>query len=247
MKKTSLFLTAAMMLVVLRCGQAPKNSDASVYAGQPVSEFISISETNAITPSKTPEDLLSAGDEILEKITGDLNGDGIDDVVIFTKQTIHEDDWYGNRRGIYIAFKKGEFYELAAVMPGCFGSRGDSGPITIEIKEGKLYIHEIFSSFVNHNWTFRYQNNNFELIGFDAYDRETKFYERFNTNLMTETTASINFLTKKVVVKTVIWEEDLNEVFNEEERIWDILLETLVKLTDIKQFDVFDIGKHYSE
>jgi hypothetical protein len=145
------------------------------------------------------------GCKVIEVVKGDLNKDSLDDYVLIVEETdsvINATGIMGldsNRRGIVIVFDKGGTYELAAEVRGCFASRDfvdgiyyGSASHTVSIKRGNLYIaneEESCNRGINHH-TFRYQNSNFELIGFDEqWCRSGRgFYG----------STSINFLTNKI-------------------------------------------------
>ena len=89
--------------------------------------------------------------------------------------------------------------------------------------------------------TFRYRNNNFELIGYD---------ESNNRGPVTESLISINFLTKKKQTKTNTnpdYDGDTDEEEEFEETWQDIVINNLVKLTDIKDFSEFSVSSCYTE
>ncbi|GHT21940.1 hypothetical protein AGMMS4957_11500 [Bacteroidia bacterium] len=204
---------------------------------------------NVETKSKNPEDLVSSIDTILKKFAGDLNKDGKDDCVLLTKQTRKSafvtDEYYEeldrNRRGLVIAFKEGEEYNTVLAIPDCFPSENidDGGYVTAEIKKGNLLIYYGPGRYNWYQYTFRYRNSDFELIGYDqSSDREP----------VTESIISINFLTKKkqTLDNTNPDADSGGEVF--EETWQDIeLTNGIVKLTDIEGFDDFRINSCYVE
>ncbi|MDR0467904.1 MAG: hypothetical protein LBG67_03545 [Campylobacteraceae bacterium] len=203
--------------------------------------------------SKKLEDLVSSDETIFEKVFGDLNNDGKEDCIVITKQTAKSafvtDEYRGeldrNRRGILIAFKEGEYYNTTLKIPDCFSSENEDGGVyfapelSVEIKKGNLIVHYGHGRYGWWQYTFRYRNNNFELIGYDS---------SRNRGPITEEMTSINFLTKKKQTQTntnLEAEVDGEEVF--EETWQNIVFSSLVKLTDIKDFDEFDISNYYSD
>lgn len=131
-----------------------------------------------------------------------MNKDGLEDCVLIVKSTdknqiiTHE---YGgeldrNRRGIIVLLNKDDYYELAIKNYDCFSSENEDGgayfaPIlSVEIKNGNLNIHYAHGRYGYWKYTFRFQNSDFELIGYNQSDNRGPIVER-------ET--SINFLSKK--------------------------------------------------
>ena len=78
--------------------------------------------------SKNLSDFLPKGYLISEKVNGDLNKDGIEDIILIIKGTskskIIKDEYRGeldrNRRDIIVLFNKKENYELASKNYDCF-------------------------------------------------------------------------------------------------------------------------------
>ena len=213
---------------------------------------------NVETKSKNPEDLVRSDetifsdDRISGKIFGDLNNDGEKDCVIITKQTKQSafvtDESRGeldrNRRGIVIAFKNGEYYETAFAIPDCFLSENEDGGVyfppelDVEIKNGNLIIRYLHGRYGQWEYIFRYQNGNFELIGYN---------ESNDRGPVVESIVSINFLTKKkqTLLNTNPDPDSEGETVFEE--TWqDIGISNLVKLTDI-DFGEFSVSDSYVE
>ena len=183
---------------------------------------------------------------ISEKISGDLNKDGVADFVLIIKGTDKSKiikDHYSeesdrNRRGIVILFNKNNHYELAAKNYDCFSSENEDGGVyfapelSIDINKGNLCIHYGHGRYGYCSYSFRFQNSDFELIGYDSSDDSGPIVNR-------ET--SVNFLSKKKRIKENINEnaaEEGDEVFKE---TWEkIQVDKLVKLSDIKDFDELD-------
>jgi hypothetical protein len=225
MKINKLITLVLLATAAGSCGQATKNQTASAEKTEKFSEFV------------------PAGYRIFEEIYGDLNKDGVDDCVLIIKDTNKEnfvnDEYRGeldrNRRGIVILFGKGGYYEVVLENKDCFSSENEDGGVyfapelSVEItKKGSLCIHYAHGRYGWWRYTFRYQNNDFELIGFDnSSDRGP----------VTEGMTSINFLTKKkkVSINTNADAESGEEQF---EVTWeDIGIESLVKLSEIGDFD----------
>lgn len=190
---------------------------------------------------KEPSEFLPKGYVIFEKISGDLNNDSIIDCVLLIKATdkskIILDKYRGkldcNRRGIIVLFNKIDHYELALKNYNCFSSENEDGGVylppelSIEIKKENLYAHYGHGRYGYWKYTFRYQDSDFVLIGYDQHD----------VGPINDTEKSINFLTKKKKVRVLMSEN--NEVASE---TWEnIKFNNLVKLSEIKDFDELDM------
>ncbi|MBN7815519.1 hypothetical protein [Algoriphagus pacificus] len=179
-----------------------------------------------------------------EKHFGDLNKDGQDDCVLIIKKTdknnvvINQYDKKvdRNRRGIIVLFKNENGYQLADKNYNCFSSENEDGrgyippDLVIQIKNEKLYVHYGHGRYGYWDYTFRFQNSNFELIGYDQTDMG-------GPSIIQQ--ISLNFLSKKKLVRKNTYQSknggDIKEVFDEK---WtDIKVEALIKLSEIDDFD----------
>lgn len=193
-----------------------------------------------------PSHFIPKGYAVFENYYGDLNNDGREDCVVLIKKndttnmvTNRFDQKVDrNRRGIIVLFKNGKEYRLADKNYDCFSSENEDGGVyfppqlSVEIKNEKLYVHYGHGRYGFWKYTFRFQNSNFELIGFDSSSNYGPIINR-------ET--SINFLTKKKLIKENTNEnaEGGDEVFNE---TWsDVEIEHVIKLSDIKDFDELEM------
>lgn len=193
-----------------------------------------------------PSDFIPKGYAVFENYYGDLNKDGREDCVVLIKKndttnmvTNRFDQKVDrNRRGIIVLFKNGKEYRLADKNYDCFSSENEDGGVyfppqlSIEIKNEKLYLHYGHGRYGFWKYTFRFQNSNFELIGFDSSSNYGPIINR-------ET--SINFLTKKKLIKENTNEnaEGGDEIFNE---TWsDVEIEHVIKLSNIKDFDELEM------
>ena len=107
----------------------------------------------------------------IKKVTGDLNKDRIDDIVIITKDTINNKSPY--KLQIYFGQSNGELKLIITTTKaieqqfsdGKEGYKIGNGFVDIAIKKGKFIIsNELLRGSIEHQ--FRFQNGNFELIGF---------------------------------------------------------------------------------
>lgn len=195
--------------------------------------------------SKKLSDFLPKGYVISEKVNGDLNKDGIEDIVLIIKGTdknkIIKDEYRSeldrNRRGIIVFFNKKDYYELASKNYDCFSSENEDGGVyfppelSVEIKKGNLCVHYGHGRYGYWKYTFRFKNSDFELIGYDG----------SNGGAVIESETSINFLTKKKLEKVNVNKnaEGGDEVFKQ---VWkNININRLIKLSEIVDFDKFEI------
>lgn len=203
-------------------------------------------ENNFTDNAKPKAFFIPEGYKLFEEYFGDLNKDGIDDCVLIIKDTKPENIVVNrfeekvdrNRRGIIVLFKKGNGYELITKNYDCFASENEDGgtyfapELDIRIENGNLFVHYAHGRYGYWAYNFRHQNNDFELIGYDSSD---------NFGPVTQSTTSINFLTKKKLVKTNVnpQEEAEEEVF--ESKWYRIKIEKLIKLSEIKDFDELEV------
>jgi len=198
--------------------------------------------------NKNLSDFLPEGHVVFKKYNGDLNKDGKEDCIIITKKTNennivmnHYDEKVDrNRRAIIVLFKNEDGYELADKNYDCFSSENEDGGVYyptelwIETKKGNLIIHYAHGRHGVWSYTFRYNKNNFELIGYDQSD---------NRGPVTKRKTSINFITKRKQIKVNTNSKaytDGEEIFKE---TWDkIELKKLITLSGIKDFDELDMS-----
>ena len=198
-----------------------------------------------VVAKQNPANFVPKGYVIFEKINGDLNKDGVDDYVLIIKGTnkskIITDQSRGkldrNRRGIIVLFSKKNAYELVAKNYNCFSSENEDGGVyfapemSVKVKNGNLSILYGHGRYGFWEYTFRYQNAGFELIGYDA----------TRGGAVVSSQVSINFSTKRKQEKVNTNEnaEGGDEVFKE---TWgNITVNKLLKLQEIKDFDEVDM------
>ncbi|ELA7318100.1 hypothetical protein ACS6BV_004569 [Vibrio alginolyticus] len=184
---------------------------------------------------------------VLETIYGDLNKDSQEDVVLVIKGTdpkkIIIDEIRGeldlNQRGLVIALKNKQKYEVIVENLSCFYSEDEYGgvyfkpDILTSIEKGNLHILFAHGRYGHWRYNFRYQGSDFELIGYDS---------SANRGPIVEEVTSINYLTKKMLVKENINSDDeyADPVFKER---WESFsLNHRFRLSEIKDFSEFGDG-----
>ncbi|KRW70864.1 hypothetical protein AO741_06060 [Pseudomonas sp. TTU2014-105ASC] len=192
--------------------------------------------------AKSPTDLVPAGYVVVEEVQGDLNKDGKTDYVLLIKATdkgkFVDHEYLGtldrNRRGIIVAFENNGEYQLALKNLDCFSSENEDGGVyfapdlSISVHKGSLFISYGHGRYGYWSYNFRYQNSDFELIGYDSSQNRGPLIER---------EISINFLTKKILTRENINQdaEGGDEHFKE---TWKrFTLPKPIKLEEITDFD----------
>lgn len=234
-----------MILFNTGCGESktdettkPAEKETHLTAGKNIPE----KETPVVKLKQDPMDYIPKGMVLFDKINGDLNKDGKADLVLMIKGTdksmLVQDEYRGeldrNRRGIIVLFKRDQGYELASKNTDCFSSENEEGGVyyppelSLDIRKGKLYVEYRHGRYGYWTYTFRYQNGEFELIGYDSTNTFGPVVDKER---------SINFLTKRKQerVNTNKLAESGEEVFEETWR--DIKLDKMIKLSEIKDFD----------
>ena len=260
MKKTFIFLTIAFAL------QSCKNEKqkATVIKSNEIQKvqqdkIVVNNSSQNNGGKKNPKDFIPKGYVIhkyeggisasgWDEIKGDLNKDGLEDIVLIIKGTdkskIIEDENRGkldrNRRGIIVLLNKGNYYQLAAENYDCFSSENEDGGVyfaaelNVEIKKGNLHINYGHGRYGNWSYTFRYQNGNMELIGYDLYS---------SRGPVPQYEVSINFMTRKKLTRDNLNKDDDGDNYEENYKdTWkNIHITNLIKLSEIGDFDMLEV------
>lgn len=210
-----------------------------------------VTEADAFVPTIAIDDSLAPfipkGYCIYDKTYGDINKDGIADCILIIKKTdianIIVDEIHGkldrNRRGIIVLLKQEDGYTLAIKNYNCFSSENEEGgayyapELNIETKKGNLLINYSHGRYGYWSYTFRWNQSDFELIGYDASE---------NSGPVVNRETSINFLSKKKLERINVNEraDSGEEVF--EEKWQQIELNQPIKLSEINDFDELDVN-----
>lgn len=243
------FYVIVMCASIFGCSKSNKKHDPVEIKNTQNTIPDPVKTSPAIKVNENPADFVPQGYKIFEKSYGDLNKDGLEDCILIIKKVdknnIIKDEYRGeldrNRRGIIILFKKENGYELASKNYSCFSSENEDGGVyyapelLVSAKKGNLAIEYLHGRYGYWSYTFRYQNSDFELIGYDASS---------NTGPVINSETSINFSTKKKLekVNTNSDAESGDEIF---ESTWSaIKIPTLIKLSEIKDFDELDTSSY---
>jgi len=192
------------------------------------------------------EDFIPTGYVLFEQITGDLNKDNQEDCILLVKRVNNDSIVLNrfnelvnrNRRGVIILLKKQSGYQLVTENLTCFSSENEDGGVyippelVISVQRGNLLIHYAHGKYGFWRYSFRYQDADFKLIG----------YDESNGGVIINSTLSINFLTRKKLVRENTNENARSgeEVFRE---FWSkVEINGLISLTDIKDFDDVDMA-----
>ena len=229
------------------CKQAKSES---LKATMPKQDLVQNSERLATAPKmelkKDPKEFVPKGYTLFQQYKGDLNKDGKPDVVLMIKGT-EESKWVDdenrgrldrNRRGLIILFKRDGGYELIAENDECFSSENEDGGVyyapelSLEINKNTLILHYAHGRYGYWQYIFRYQNNDFELIGyFGSYDRGPVVINITDVNFST---------------RTCVYKENINADDDEAEEKFKVKTikfkrKNLIKLSEITDFDELDL------
>ncbi|CAM3641981.1 hypothetical protein [Flavobacterium chungbukense] len=246
-KYFSIIGTILLLSIIFSCKDSKTNEKESNTEVTELKDIPEVEESNVVI-KKDLADFIPKNYIPFDTIKGDLNKDGKEDIILIIKGTdkskVIQHEYRGeldrNRRGIIALLNKNGGYELAVKNYDCFSSENEEGGVyyapelDFEIKNGKLYVNYAHGRYGYWSYTFRYQNSDLELIGYDASSNHGPI-------VLTET--SINFLTRKKIVNHNINENtyDGDEVFEKTES--KISKNKLIKLSEIKDFDELEFSE----
>lgn len=237
----------SVVLAFAACGNATSTSDTA--PGTSDTAAIAIPGPDKIAADTLPnafDRFLPKGYVIFDTLSGELNKDGLNDCILIIKGTdkskVVTDEYRGeldrNRRGIIVLFGGTEGYEVASKNYECFSSENEDGgayfpaDLYIETENGNLYLRYLHGRYGYWTYTFRFQNSDFELIGYDA--------SSSNGPVVSHST-SINYMTNRKTEK-----ENTNESAEPGEEYFKetttkISASPLLKLSAIKDFDELEV------
>lgn len=178
--------------------------------------------------------------QLFQAIEGDLNKDGLKDVVLIVKATdpkafVH-DEYRGhldrNRRGVIVLLNEKGKYKAIVSNLNCFSSENEDGGVYfppelwMEIKNNLLSVYYSHGRYGYWRYLFRLDGSDLRLIGYD---------DSSNHGPLIESQTSINFLTgKKVIRKNMSEDEEAEPRFKE---TWSKIDQAPIYLSKVKDFD----------
>lgn len=177
---------------------------------------------------------------LFEAIEGDLNKDGKKDLVLIVKATAPKqwiyDEYRGrldrNRRGILVFLNENGSYKKLSQNLNAFSSENEDGGVYfppelyVEIKNNKLLINYAHGRYGWWGYSFRYENNDMRLIGYE---------ESSNHGPYISSETSINYLTGKKVYRKNLNEDD--ETNPRCKETWSKVYKLPIYLSRIHDFD----------
>lgn len=184
---------------------------------------------------KSAEDIIPEKWEIMSSATGDLNGDGIDDIAFFTRKEFKNstpDEYKLNSNSIVLAIywgnNNGDFTQYK-IYDGLVPPEEPCGVtyenLNVEITEKRVLIYHVniflsCGSWTNPNYTvkYRYQDGAFYKIGYDS--------DEFHRASGDASNVSINYLTgKKKTTSYNMFEDSVPTITK-----WETFNEPLMEL-----------------
>ncbi|MDO3666215.1 hypothetical protein [Acinetobacter higginsii] len=222
----------AMLLGCLSLSALPQVSFAQE---QPTAEELKLRKDQV-----TYQTYIPAKYRLFKAIQGDLNKDGIRDVVLMVKATdpeaFVEHEYRGrldiNRRGVIVLLNEKGTYKPIVSNLNCFYSENEDGgvyfapDISLEINNNVLNVHFAHGRYGYWRYLFRLEGNDLRLIGYD---------DSSNHGPYVESQTSINFLTANKVIR-----ENLSQDFEGDPKFkehWSKINQAPIYLSEIKEFD----------
>lgn len=177
---------------------------------------------------------------LFEAIEGDLNKDGLKDVVLIVKATdlkaFVDDEYRGhldrNRRGAIVLLNEKGKYKAIVSNLNCFSSENEDGGVYfppdlwMEIKNNVLSVYYSHGRYGYWRYLFRLEGNDLRLIGYD---------DSSNHGPLIQSQTSINFLTgKKVVRDNLRQDPEQDPRFKE---TWSKINQAPIYLSKVKDFN----------
>ena len=195
-------------------------------------------------------DFIPKGYKLFEKISGDLNKDGLDDCVLIIKAT-RKDGFVKNsfdkvvdrnRRGIIILFTEKNGYKLASKNYNCFSSENEDGgnyfspELWVEERKGNLYLRYCHGRYGYWEYCFRYQGSDFMLIGYEvSHDRGPVILFKTSINFLTGILYDDENINADKYDADSDDDSEIDEVFKR--TVVKLKKKPLLKLSEIEDFD----------
>lgn len=189
MNRTIYYCLFAIAFVFTACSET--KSDKETGEENPTSTEDTIAQQQEVDTKSMKAIPIPNGFDFLQKTTGDLDKDGIDEKVVVYDTGVEGDA--GTKREIRIFKKEGDTWKIwhtseGAVMPSQAGGMMGDPFDAIEIKKGCIFITNLGGSRDKWSYThqFRYQNATWELIGVNVmYGAPCDYWVDFDYNLST--------------------------------------------------------------
>lgn len=186
-------LTAlAIVLAASACSNSSRADNTSDDAAPPVLNTSATTNTSAVVAQPEPSSVVPKGWATQWSAGGDLNADGVPDQVLILKRAGNTVD--GPRR-LLIVFVKADGTKSVVADTNTFLPTVEDGvdplandnPITIKNNTLRIYVEGTATSNSHETFTFRYQNSEHQLIGYDSVNQErgTGNYENLSVNYST--------------------------------------------------------------
>ncbi|WDZ53080.1 hypothetical protein LF296_17910 [Acinetobacter vivianii] len=221
--------------LILACSSLSALPQVSFAQQQPTAEELKLRKDKVTYKAYVP-----AKYQLFQAIEGDLNKDGLKDVVLIVKATdpkafVH-DEYRGhldrNRRGVIVLLNEKGKYKAIVSNLNCFSSENEDGGVYfppelwMEIKNNLLSVYYSHGRYGYWRYLFRLEGNDLRLIGYD---------DSNNHGPLIQSQTSINFLTgKKVIRKNMSEDEEADPRFKE---TWSKINQAPIYLSKVKDFD----------
>ncbi|ENU22048.1 hypothetical protein F993_03323 [Acinetobacter proteolyticus] len=235
MMKEKKMIKTQLITALLAFSSLSALSQVSFAQEQPTEEEIKLGQDKLTYQAYIP-----AKYQLFKAIEGDLNKDGLRDVVLMVKATdpkaFFHHEYYGhldrNRRGVIVLLnQKGKYKPIVSNL-NCFSSENEDGGVYfppelwMEIKNNLLRIYYSHGRYGYWSYLFRLDGNDLRLIGYD---------DSSNHGPLIQSQTSINFLTGKKVIR-----DNLSQDPEEDPRFketWSKINQAPIYLSTVKDFD----------
>jgi hypothetical protein len=204
-------------------------------------------QTNARV-ARSAADFVPRGYVVVQEIKGDLNKDHDPDIVLIIKgmdpRKLVKDKYRGeldrNRRGILVALHDQHGYRLVLENRNCFSSENEDGGVyfapelDVGINKGNLTIHYAHGRYGYWTYSFRYDNSNFALIGYDSSS---------DRGPVVQNTVSVNLSTGRARFQDNVNPDDDGGEEKFKETWKKFALPKPIRLSEVRDFDELDVPR----